>query len=112
MTGSRRFTLPDAMSIFALRVRAPSGNSPARIRRRRLRFSSTERFRYGLSRPGPGRGPREALTWLGLARGQPLYFPGDLFPRPSERGRGLPRKDKGYLAELTADHGSGHPRTP
>ena len=40
------------MSIFARSVRAPSGNSPARMRRKRSRFSSTDRLRQGLSRPG------------------------------------------------------------
>ena len=42
-TGSRRFMLPDAMSIFARSTRAPLGNSPARMRRNRSRFSSTGR---------------------------------------------------------------------
>src|SRR3546814_11510660 len=40
--GSRRLMLPDAMSIFARSPRAPLGNSPARMRRNRSRFSSTE----------------------------------------------------------------------
>ena len=39
MVGSRRFMLGAAMSIFARSVRAPSGNSPARIRVKRSRFS-------------------------------------------------------------------------
>ena len=41
MTGSRRLMLGEAMSIFARSVLAPSGNSPARMRRNRSRFSST-----------------------------------------------------------------------
>ncbi len=45
MTGSRKFKLGEAMSIFALSVRDPSGNSPARMRPNRLRFSSTDRVR-------------------------------------------------------------------
>ena len=44
--------LGEAMSIFARRVRDPSGNSPARIRRNRSRFSSAVRSRNGLGRPG------------------------------------------------------------
>ena len=40
----------DAMSIFARSTCAPSGNSPARMRRNRSRFSSTARSRYGESR--------------------------------------------------------------
>ena len=42
----------DAMSIFARSTCAPSGNTPARIRRNRSRLSSTDRSRYGLFRPG------------------------------------------------------------
>ena len=38
-TGSRRLMLGDAMSIFARSTCAPSGNSPARMRRNRSRFS-------------------------------------------------------------------------
>ena len=41
MTGSRMLMFGEAMSILARRVRAPSGNSPARIRVNRSRFSST-----------------------------------------------------------------------
>ena len=44
--------LGDAMSIFARSTCAPSGNSPARIRRNRSRLSSTGRSRCGLFRPG------------------------------------------------------------
>ena len=44
----------DAMSIFARSTCAPSGNSPARIRANRSRFSATGRSRYGLFRPGLG----------------------------------------------------------
>ena len=42
MTGSRMLKFGRAMSIFARRVRAPSGNSPAFMRRNRSRFSSTD----------------------------------------------------------------------
>ena len=42
----------DAMSIFARSTSAPSANSPARIRAKRSRFSSTGASRYGLSFPG------------------------------------------------------------
>ena len=42
----------DAMSIFARSTCAPSGNSPARMRRNRSRLSSAGRSRYGLFRPG------------------------------------------------------------
>jgi len=41
-----------AMSILARSTCAPSGNSPARIRRNKARFSSTPRSRYGLGVPG------------------------------------------------------------
>ena len=44
----------DAMSILARSTRAPFGYSPARMRRNRSRFSSTERSRYGLLLPGLG----------------------------------------------------------
>ena len=54
MTGSRRLMLGEAMSIFARSTRAPSGNSPARMRANRSRFSSTERSRHGLVAPGLG----------------------------------------------------------
>ena len=47
-----------AMSIFARSTCAPSGNSPAFIRRSRSRFSSTERSRYGLFVPGVVTVPR------------------------------------------------------
>ena len=55
--------LPDAMSIFARSTCAPSSNSPARMRRNRSRFSSTERLRYGLSRPGSVSVPRYSRIW-------------------------------------------------
>jgi hypothetical protein len=58
---SRMFILPEVMSILALRVLEPSGNSPARIRRKRSRFSSTVRLRYGLSLPGSVSVPRYCL---------------------------------------------------
>ena len=44
----------EAMSIFARRTRAPFGNSPARMRANRSRFSSTGRSRHGESAPGCG----------------------------------------------------------
>ena len=50
--------LGEAMSIFARSVLEPLGNSPFRIRVKRSRFSSTVRFRYGLSFPGSVRVPR------------------------------------------------------
>ena len=37
--------LPELMSIFARKTREPSGNSPFFMRRKRSRFSSTERSR-------------------------------------------------------------------
>ena len=55
-TGSRRLMLGEAMSILARRVRAPSGNSPARMRRNRSRFSATRAVAVGavLARLGQG----------------------------------------------------------
>ena len=55
----------DAMSIFARSTRAPSGNSPARMRRNRSRFSSTERSRYGLFWPGSVSVPRMRAHLVG-----------------------------------------------
>ena len=43
-----------AMSILSRSTCAPSGNSPAFIRRNRSRFSATLRLRYGLGLPGLG----------------------------------------------------------
>ena len=43
--GSRMLRFGDAMSILARSTCAPSGNSPARIRANRSRFSSTGRLR-------------------------------------------------------------------
>ncbi len=40
-----------AMSMRARSTCAPSGNSPARMRANRSRFSATLRERYGLGRP-------------------------------------------------------------
>jgi hypothetical protein len=57
-TGSRRFKFGLAMSIFARSVCEPSANSPARMRRKRSRFSATERLRNGLSVPGDVSVPR------------------------------------------------------
>ena len=50
--------LGEAMSILALRTRAPSGNSPARMRSNRSRLSSTGRSRHGLFFPGAVNVPR------------------------------------------------------
>ena len=47
-----------ARSIFARSTCAPSGNSPARMRRSRSRFSSAVRSRYGLGVPGVVTVPR------------------------------------------------------
>ena len=74
MTGSRMLRFGEAMSIFARSVRAPSGNSPARIRRNRSRFSSTGRLRYGLSLPGSVRVPRCSRT-SSAVRSQTYAFP-------------------------------------
>ncbi len=46
------------MSIFARSTYAPSGNSPARMRRKRSRLSAAGRSRYGLLRPGAVNVPR------------------------------------------------------
>ena len=67
--------LGEAMSIFARRVREPSGNSPARMRSSRSRFSSTERLRYGLSVPGSVRVPRYWRT-SSAERSQTIGFAG------------------------------------
>ena len=61
ITGSRMLKFGEFMSILARKVRAPSGNSPAFMRRNRSRFSSTERLRYGLSVP-PLMPPRVLAT--------------------------------------------------
>ena len=57
-----------AMSIFSRSTCAPSGNSPAFIRRNRSRFSATLRSRHGLAAPGCVSVPRVALSsaadWL------------------------------------------------
>ncbi len=65
MTGSRMFRLGEAISILARSVRVPSGNSPARIRSNRSRFSSTLRSRYGLFLPGSVSVPRYSRVSLG-----------------------------------------------
>jgi hypothetical protein len=57
--------LPAAMSILARSTRAPFGNSPARMRRNRPRFSSTLRSRNGLFLPGSVSVPR--LTRISVA---------------------------------------------
>ena len=82
ITGSRMFRLGDAMSILARSVRAPSGNSPSRMRSNKSRFSSTERLRYGLSFPGSVSVPRVLAHFLGrqiahvrLARLDQLHRP-------------------------------------
>ena len=53
-TGSRRLMLGDAMSILARRTRAPLGNSPARMRANRSRFSVDAALAPRRSRPGRG----------------------------------------------------------
>ena len=58
MTGSRILMFGEAMSILARSTRAPSGNSPLRMRSNRSRFSSTVRLRYGLFLPGSVSVPR------------------------------------------------------
>ena len=58
MTGSRSNGFGEAMSMRARRTFSPSANSPARMRAKRSRFSSTARSRKGLSRPGSVRVPR------------------------------------------------------
>ena len=63
------------MSIFRRSTCAPSGNSPARMRRKRSRFSATLRSRYGLSMPGlRQRAARRAhlLGRLAVDIGEPL----------------------------------------
>src|ERR1022692_3616803 len=63
ITGSRMFRFFEAISILARRVREPSGNSPARMRSNRPRFSSMDRLRQGLSLPGSVKVPRYSRTW-------------------------------------------------
>jgi len=58
---SRMTRFGEAMSIFARRTFSPSANSPAFMRAKRSRFSSTLRLRYGLSLPGSVSVPRYAL---------------------------------------------------
>ena len=48
----------DAMSIFARSTCVPSSNSPAFIFAKSVRFSSTERSRYGLFLPASVSVPR------------------------------------------------------
>ena len=60
MTGSRINMLGWAMSILARSTLEPSPKRPARMSRSRLRFSSTDRFRQGLSVPGVLKPPRVA----------------------------------------------------
>jgi hypothetical protein len=57
-TGSRRLMFGEAMSTFARRTRAPFANSPARMRAKRSRLSSTDRERNGESEPGAVSVPR------------------------------------------------------
>ena len=52
-----------AMSILARSVFEPSGNSPARIRAKRSRFSATVRSRKGDGVPGLFTVPRYSRTW-------------------------------------------------
>ena len=58
MTGSRKLIFGLAMSIFARSTFAPFGNSPAFIRLKRSRFSSTLRSRHGELTP----------AWKGVPR--------------------------------------------
>ena len=53
----------DAMSIFARRVFAPSGNSPFLILSKSDRFSSMLLFLYGLPVPGSVSVPRVSRIW-------------------------------------------------
>jgi hypothetical protein len=62
------------MSILALSVREPSGNSPARIRRNRSRFSVTDRSLKGLFFPGCVSVPRVFRT-SSAERSQTKAFP-------------------------------------
>ncbi len=82
MVGSRRFRFGDAMSILARSTRDPSGNSPARIRAKRSRFSAIDRSRYGLTSPGLGQRAAELadlvgaqVVDVGLARLDQLHRP-------------------------------------
>ena len=54
ITGSRMLRFGDAMSILARSVREPSGNSPARMRSNRSRFSSTRPVAVGALLAGLG----------------------------------------------------------
>ena len=70
------------MSILARSTRAPLGNSPARMRRNRSRFSSTLRSRNGLFLPGSVSVPRLARisSWrlvvdIGLAGADQVLGP-------------------------------------
>ena len=56
--------LPAPISILARSTRAPFGNSPARMRRNRSRFSSTLRPRQGLFLPGSVSVPRAGADLL------------------------------------------------
>ena len=82
ITGSRMLRLGEAMSILARRVREPSGNSPARMRRNRSRFSSTRAIAIGAVLAGLGE--RAAILAhlvgrqvadIGLARLDQLHGP-------------------------------------
>ena len=81
------------MSILARSTRAPFGNSPARMRRNRSRFSATLRSRNGLFLPGSVRVPRLARisSWalvvdIGLAGADQVLGPG---VKPLEIIRGV-----------------------
>ena len=67
MAGSRRLMLGEAMSIFARRMCAPSGNSPFCMRLK-VHVSSALRLRNGESLPGSFSVPRFArissALWL------------------------------------------------
>jgi len=57
-TGSRRLMLPTPCRSWRAAPSAPLGNSPARMRRNRSRFSSTVRSRNGEFLPGSVSVPR------------------------------------------------------
>ena len=63
--GSRMLIFGEPMSIRARSMRAPSRNSPARIRRNRSRLSAAERLRCGLLRPGSVSVPRNSRGLVG-----------------------------------------------
>ena len=91
------------MSIFARSVRAPSGNSPARMRRNRSRFSSTLRSRYGELRPGSVSVPRYSRT-SSAVRSQTKASPcaDQLLARRGRTPRSSPRRGAGRATRSRA----------